>query len=423
MLICFGSYALLNGSQFNESADFSFNQMKYQRDFFTRLVPICSQGLSQSEIKSSHLNQVIDQACSDFSPSLSNHGLCLTRNGENMDEVFTANPQLSVFKRIFLPKNIRQDVKKIANDPTKHHFTFVIDGNSYKDLKSGMEWNNTRKTKFSISIHEPHDIPEVRGWNNEIMVAPTGKITTIKIIQSQLKTADSAREVEVTKRKCRFHDEHDDLHSVKWHSKVNCLFDCNVKFAEKRCGCRPWDYPITSQESKASAENPTRICEFFGSSCFNMALEDNVASQCNKKCVPGCEEINYGFFITEKTIDAEKRICKFHSNPETILERQIKSHILAQFNETMGFVSSTPPESRTMNLLRDVLSNSTVSYFVDAEQAFERDCEQKIKSDIAVVVISMSSPKFNRMIRTPKATFFEKVSAFGKIIISIRILE
>jgi hypothetical protein len=343
----------------------------------------------------------------------------LTRNGENLEDVFTENSQLSAFKRIFLPEKIPQEVKKIANDPKKHHFTFVIDGNSYEDLKRGMEWNNTRKTKFSISIHEPHDIPEVRGWNNEMMVAPTGKITTIQIIQSQVKTDDSAREIEVKQRKCRFHDENDDLSLVKRHSKVNCLFDCNVKFAEKRCGCRPWDYPITSQGSEDSAESRHRICEYFGSSCFNMALEDNVASQCNKKCVPGCEEINYGFFVTEKPIDPEKRICKLNGKPETNLEIQIKNHILAQFNETNGFVSSAPPERRTMNLMRDILSNSTISYFVDAEQAFERDCEQKIKSDIAAVVISMSSPKFNRMIRTPKATFFEKVSSFGKISISI----
>jgi hypothetical protein len=295
-----------------------------------------------------------------------------------------------------------------------------MDANSYKDMKRGIEWNVTKQTKFSLSIHEPNDIPEVRGWNNNIMKARAGQITTIGIVQSQLKTDNAAREIEPTKRKCRFHDENDNLLSVKWYSKVNCLVDCNMKFAETICGCRPWDYPLSSKENETNQESPIKICDYFGSSCFNMKLEDNRASQCNKKCVPGCEEISYRFIINEKPIDPNNGICNYHGRPETILELQIKSHILSQFSETnqyadINYVSSTPPERRTINLMRDILSNTNVSYFSDAEHAFEMDCQEKIKSDIAAVIVTMSSPKFTRMIRTPKATIFEKISAFGKV--------
>ena len=101
------------------------------------------------------------------------------------------------------------------------------------------------------------------------------------------------------------------------------------------------------------------------------------------------------------------------------MELQIKNHILSQFSETnkfgdMNYVASTPPERWAINLMRDILSNTNVSYFSDAEHAFERDCHEKIKSDIAAVMVTMNSPKFNRMIRTRKATIFEKISALGK---------
>jgi hypothetical protein len=223
------------------------------------------------------------------------------------------------------------------------------------------------------------------------------------------------------KRKCRFNDENDDLLSVKYYTKVNCIVDCKMNYAEKICGCRPWDYPTSSpQENDTMPESQARICDYFGSSCFNMALEDNEETQCNKKCISSCQEINYELSIHKEPIDPKNRICNFNGKPETMLELQIRKHILSQLSETnqngdANYVPSTPPERRTLNLLRDVLSISNVSYFSDAEHAFEMDCQEKIKSDIAAVIVTMSSPTFTRMIRTPKATIFEKISAFGKL--------
>ena len=391
-----------------------FNRVKYEKEYFTRFVPVCSQSRLQSDMKSSRREVLTDQACSDFSPSLSNHGLCMTRNAEDLDDVFKSNPHLSAFKRAFRPKKFIGGVKYISDDSKKHYFSFFMDGNLYKDLKRGIEWNITKETNFDIAIHEPHDIPDVRGWYNEILVAPAGQITTIKIKHSQLTTDESARSIEPTRRNCRFADENENLISIKWYSKVNCLMDCNMKFAEQLCGCRPWDYPTASQANETSTDPPSKICDFFGNTCFNMALEDNVASQCNKKCIPGCNEINYGVSIIREPIDPANRICELHAKPKTILEREIKNHMLSQFNETINFVSSVPPGRRELNLLRDVLSQTNASFYSDAEEAFSRNCQGKLNADIAVVVVRMSSPKFNRMVKSPKVTLVDKLSAFGK---------
>ena len=424
----FNSFTAANLSRLNPTTELPFINTRYEKEHFTRLVPGCSQSMLEAEIKSNHFQHTAQKACSDFVLSYSNHGLCLTRNGGYLDAIFTASPHLSAFKRILRPKKFSKEVENSTNDPTKHHFTFFMDANSYKDMKRGIKWNSTKETKFSLSVHEPHDIPDVRGWNNNIMKAKAGQITTIGILQSQLKTEDAAREIEPTRRRCRFHDETDNLLSVKHYSKLNCLWDCNMKFAETICGCRPWDYHSSSQENETNQDTPIRICDFFGSSCFHMVLEDNFENnQCNEKCIPGCEEISFAFFINEKPIDPKNRICNLHEKPETMLELEIKKHIVSQFSEAnqyedMNYVAGTPPERRTMNLMRDILLNTNVSYFSDTEHAFKRDCQEKIKSDVAAVIVTMISPKFNRMLRTRKATIFEKLSAFGKLWLHFRLL-
>lgn len=116
--------------------------------------------------------------------------------------------------------------------------------------------------------------------------APTGYITKIDIKFSRLHSDEPIRDIYVQKRGCRFPNENTEVSSIKWYSKISCLFDCNMEFAENMCGCRPWDYPSSGQKNKAPM---TRVCDLFGNSCFNRALQENTASHCDKKCVPGCD--------------------------------------------------------------------------------------------------------------------------------------
>ena len=140
----FNRLTVLNISQENVTRDSPFNRTKYENKFFTRLVPACSQSLLQTDMKMSRRDMLTNQACPDFSPSLSNHGLCLSRNAANSDDVFKSNPHLSAFKSSFRPKHYIGEVETIPDDSTKHIYTFFVDGNLYKDLKRGIEWNITK---------------------------------------------------------------------------------------------------------------------------------------------------------------------------------------------------------------------------------------------------------------------------------------
>ena len=69
--------------------------------------------------------------------------------------------------------------------------------------------------------------------------------------------------------------------------------------AEKLCGCRPWDYPTTVNQSKVRA---SRICDFYGNSCFNSVLENGLAQICQTMCVAGCNELKYTISMEKESI-------------------------------------------------------------------------------------------------------------------------
>ena len=71
-----------------------------------------------------------------------------------------------------------------------------------------------------------------------------------------------------------FHDENEDMDVFQWYSRVNCRFECSMSMIEKECGCRPWDFPNRAK----TGQKPPRICDFFGSSCFNTFIFDPSAT-------------------------------------------------------------------------------------------------------------------------------------------------
>ena len=389
-----------------------FDEKGYNSRHFNRLVPICSRSFLRKKLKFSGLFKDIDRICTDFVPSFSNHGLCTTRNGEDLQNIFHKSDHLVTFLKSFHPKRYEQKVENITKDRAHHHFTFVMDRSTYKDMKKGMEWNQSTTGEFKLSIHSPNNIADIRGWINEIITAPTGFITTIKIRPSQMKSEEAVRDIDVEKRKCRFPDEYEDLKSFKVYSRINCLLDCNADYAEKMCGCRPWDYPHNKYKNNMMKNR--RICDFFGNTCFNMMLENNRDVTCEEKCVPDCDEINYSITINNYPID-ERIICDSNKDPTTLLEFQIKKHITSLYSRDPewtknNYISNYSPDQRLINLIQDVLmaSNDT-----DTER-FRKDCQTKLISDIAAVDVNIVSPKYSRMIKVVKATWFDKLAVFGK---------
>ena len=196
--------------------------------FFTKMVPICEEALLDTNDESVNIPSDEFDACSQFIPSISNHGMCLTRNGGKLDTIFKRSKYLSNFTGTFTPIRWINNVTQIKQDKSGHHFSFVVDGNKYKDLKRGPNWMDPSFSKFQLAIHSPNEISDIRGWSNRIINIASGQITTIRINLSQQKSKESIRVITIEKRDCKFPEENEGLSSVQWYSNVNCLLDCKM---------------------------------------------------------------------------------------------------------------------------------------------------------------------------------------------------
>ena len=427
-----------------------WNQTKYTENFFTNMIPICKEALLDTNIESPRISPDQFDACSQFIPALSNHGLCLTRNGAALDSIFRKSNHLSSFQNVFVPRGYINKVANIKEDQSGHHFSFIVDGNKYKDLKRGTEWNEPSFNKFQLAVHSPNEIGDIRGWSNKIINVASGQITTIRINLSQQKSKESIRGIMIEKRGCKFPDENRGLSSIEWYSNVNCLLDCKMEIAEKVCNCRPLDYPTSVQHNNLTLGEKAPICDFNGNSCFNHILQKEVELKCKRKCVPDCDKTNFQIDISVTPLDPKKRICDLQLEPFTLLEHHIKHYVRSLFLEQNWF--GFPPERRMMNIMKDILQRKTENdtYYGDEDVrmvarsvvtnmvkdeslkasknntkhfdeilAFKKDCAQKLEYDIAAVVVSIDSPTFSRTTKNVRVTFQGKLATIGKIIFMI----
>lgn len=77
---------------------------------------------------------------------------------------------------------------------------------------------------------------------------------------------------------------------LKHYRKEGCLFECRLRFAAKKAGCIPWDYPMPKNMSDVplcKSSNQDKTLEEFG------IQMDSKASLSNCNCLSNCEEVEY----------------------------------------------------------------------------------------------------------------------------------
>ena len=87
-------YFRFSAAHLNRSVPYPFDKKQYNEYLFTRLVPICRNSMLQNLAETNNRQNNLDMACSDFLPSFTNNGLCLTRRGANLSHIFTDNSDL-----------------------------------------------------------------------------------------------------------------------------------------------------------------------------------------------------------------------------------------------------------------------------------------------------------------------------------------
>ena len=134
--------------------EFNAYYERYLQSWFKMLVPICREFTLNEKKRKGYILDVIDLKCIDFLPAFTNNGLCLTRNADAIDKVFKPNKHLQSFKQVFLSGRDEHNGTKVRKSGSGYKYAFVIDGNRYKDLKRGLDWNKTTEAVMKVSVHK-----------------------------------------------------------------------------------------------------------------------------------------------------------------------------------------------------------------------------------------------------------------------------
>ena len=349
--------------------------------------------------------------CTDFKPSVTNEGLCFTRNSGNFHKIFKPSQYVDEFKEIMLSGGENDSVKHNKGSGIQYQYTFIVDANRYNDLRRGNIWNKETDTNLHLGVHSPNDIADIRGSGIAIH---SGYETTIRIDLKELYSDPSIRSIAPNRRQCMFDDENEEMTIFKWYSRTNCLLDCRTSLVEKECGCRPWDYPFDST-TNVNIQNQTRICDYFGNTCFNALMKTAFGEkQCLKECLPDCNSVKYTISVEKTPFSPDKKICHYskekdHNNRGKDLGESIRNHVFGRSQTDPKWLKSTPIRTVT-RLVQDSLKH------LNKSSTEETICTEKVMADIAVVHVIVNNPTVLRLIQTNRVSFTDKLANFGKYI-------
>ena len=186
---------------------------------------------------------------------------------------------------------------------------------------------------------------------------------------------------------------------VLFYFRSNCISDCYIKEAMFKCQCIPWDYPVPQDAYNKSVR--ISICDFFGSSCFNSYIENGMASDCQKQCYSGCNEVKYTTITREEQI-SWKSICSY--------DPADTKNILDMFEiETFEYLFNTTYAGKN-GIIR--FQEAVVDAY-DTKSFMYEYCKEKLMNDIAIVEVVMDSSTVIKYIQTIKTSWTDKISSFG----------
>ena len=189
------------------------------------------------------------------------------------------------------------------------------------------------------------------------------------------------------------------IYDIYFQYRANCISDCYIIEAMKNCSCIPWDYPIP--DDTTAKQNKINICDFLGSSCFNSYIENGMASWCQKKCDPGCNEIKFTT-VMEKDAINWKSLCSYDpKDTENVLDLFQIQAFQYLFNTTY---SGRDGIIHFQTALQGAENQTSLMYSY---------CKEKMKQDIAIVEVVIDSPTAIKYIQTYKASLTDKLANFG----------
>ena len=194
-----------------EELDNLKKQQVYLDTWRDSLIPLCT-----------NKSQTAPHLCSDFIPSLSNRGICFTKNQAPVKEIYRPTEYIATFTEAFLSNRDNFTILKNVGSGRRYKTSFLINANRILDLRNGVEWNQGMQAEFRLGIHPNFDMPEIRDTSIKV---DAGFKTTVKVNAIQLVSDPSIEDLDIDRRNCKFRSESEGMAIFKTYSRYISVAD------------------------------------------------------------------------------------------------------------------------------------------------------------------------------------------------------
>ena len=234
------------------------------------LVIFCKDDVNQ-EWLGDDIKLFTSRFCSNFYPTPTDQGLCMTKNLKINDLMSVSE----AFSEIF--EVDKQKVPHlIQGNRINAKATYIITTNSNDDLTiktflrskkmTSRKSRSKEMAKVFFQIHSTDELPQIEKDSNQIaekdsLTLEAGHEYFIQVTPIGQQVTKQFQALSFKDRHCLLSHEKNEHSVLKVYKKQNCRYECKVKFAISKCACIPWDFPINLSET-------IKECDVFGRTCF-----------------------------------------------------------------------------------------------------------------------------------------------------------
>ena len=283
---------------------------------------------------------ILPKVCSDFFPTPTDQGICLTQNLE-LDEIMQRK---ELYEDMF--ETSKQSSKsKIDGGTLLSEITFVIFTDSGNPLsQSYPRESGIQIGEIKFQLHQPNEFAKILIGNNyETDLIPLtlnrGTEYFIKVSPKGQVVSQSIRDIKPMQRKCHLEEEVSVSSVFKVYTENNCLYDCYVTLSQEQCKCIPWDFFTKTIKYHE--------CDVFGRSCFYGKMANLIQAPENHclHCIKECNYIKYN-----KIVEKAETLPSTYGDKETFFDYILdKNNVLVEEGFKRGFDSFLQRDSISSN--------------------------------------------------------------------------
>ena len=183
--------------------------------------------------------------CDLFKRSYTNQGIGFTFNNEKEEILVKKDFRNSIFH-----PNKKREASKMKSATTQYSLKTLIESNAeHVDYfenninPDGIGEQVAKPTSILVSLHNPKEPADMRATSFDI---PLGQSTVVYITPKAREIDESGKKLSEAQRHCRLSEDTQSLDIFNIYTRSACMFECKMKSAVRRCGCIPWNYPVSS---------------------------------------------------------------------------------------------------------------------------------------------------------------------------------